>query len=51
MKTETNKFMIVFDTKHRLIDISGFAGGNTDFLLHCFGICYVKVHISMYNMS
>ena len=34
-KTKTI-FMIFFDTKHRLTDISGFARGNSDSCLHCF---------------
>ena len=44
-------FMILFDTKHRLIDISGFAGGNPHCYLHCFGIFYVHVQISKYNLG
>ena len=47
-KTET-MFMIFFDTKHRLTDISGFARGNPDFCLHCFGIFHVHVQF-MYCM-
>ena len=30
-------FMIFFDTKHHLTDISRFAEGNPDSYLHCFG--------------
>ena len=41
-KTKT-MFMIIFDTKHGLTDISGFARGNPDFYLHCFGLFYVHV--------
>ena len=43
--------MIFFDTKHRLTDISGFARGNPDLYLHCFGIFYVHVQVSEYKMS
>ena len=39
-KTETT-FMIFFYTKHRLTDISGFARGNPDFYLRCFGIFFM----------
>ena len=41
-------FMIFFD---RLTDISGFARGNPDFYLHCFGIFYVHVQVYMNKMS
>ena len=34
-------FMIFFDTKHLLTDISGFPRGNPHFCLHCFRISYV----------
>ena len=34
-KTKTT-FMIFFDTKHRVTDISGFARGSPDLYLHCF---------------
>ena len=40
-KTKTI-FMIIFDTKHRLTDISGFTRDNLDFCLHCFRIFYVS---------
>ena len=36
-------FVIFFDTKHNLTDISGFARGNPDFRLHCFRVFYVHV--------
>ena len=49
-KTET-MFMIFFDTKHRLTDISGLAKGNPDFYLHCFRIFYIHVQVSKYKMS
>ena len=40
-KSETIS-MIFFHTKHRYTDISGFARGNPDFYLHCFGIFAAK---------
>ena len=46
-KTES-MFMIFFDTKHRLSDISGFARGNPDFYLHFFGIFHVHVQVYIY---
>ena len=49
-KTET-MFMIFFDTGHLLTDISGFARGNPDFYLHCFGIFHVHVQVYIYKMS
>ena len=49
-KTKTI-FMIFFDTKHRVTDISGFARGNSDLYLHCFRIFYVHVQVSKYKMS
>ena len=49
-KNET-MLMIFFDTKYRDTDISGFAGGNHDFYLHCFGIFHVHVQVSDYKMS
>ena len=49
-KTKTI-FMIFFDTKHRLTDIFGFAGGNPDFCLHCVEIFYVHVQVSKYGVS
>ena len=49
-ETET-MFMIFFDTKHRLTDISGFARGNPDFYLHCFGMFHVHVQVNIYIMS
>ena len=48
---QNTMFMIFFDTKHRLTDISGFARGNPDFFLHYFGIFYVTVQVSMYKMN
>ena len=44
-------FMIFFDTKHFVIDFSGFTRGNPDFYLRCFGILYVHVQVSKYKMS
>ena len=49
-KTES-MFMIFLDTKHRDTDISGFAGGNPDFDLLCFGIFYVHLQVPKYKMS
>ena len=49
-KTKTI-FMIFFDSKHRLTDISGFTRDNPDFCLHCFRIFYVPVQVSMYKIS
>ena len=49
-KTET-MLMIFLDTKHRVTDISGLAGSNPDSYLHCFGIFYVHVQVSKYEMS
>ena len=49
-KTKTI-FMIFFDIKHRVTDISGFARGNPDFCLHFFRISYVHVQVSKYRMS
>ena len=49
-KTET-MIMIFFDTKHCLTDISGFARGNPDFYLHCFGIFHVHVQVYIHKMS
>ena len=46
-KTDT-MFMLFFDTKHCLTDISGFARGNPNFYLHCFGI-YVHLQVSKYK--
>ena len=43
--------MIFFYVKHHYTDISGFAGGNPDFYLHSFGIFYVHVQVSKYQMS
>ena len=49
-KTET-MFMIFIEAKHCYTDISGFAGDNPDFYLHCFGIFYVHVLVSKYKTS
>ena len=49
-KTKT-MFMIYFDSKYRVADISGFARGNPDFYLYCFGIFYVNAQVSKYKMS
>ena len=49
-KNET-MLMTFFDTKHCYTDISGFAGGNPDFYLHCFGIFYIHVQVSKYKMN
>ena len=43
--------MIFFYTKHRLPDISGFAKGNPDFYLQCFGIFHFHVQVSKYKIS
>ena len=44
-------FPICFDIKVRRTDISRFPRGNRDFCLHCFGISYVHVQVSKYEMS
>ena len=49
-KTKTI-FIIFFDIKHHVTDISGFARGNPDLYLHCFRIFYVHVQVSKYKMS
>ena len=49
-KTKTI-FMIFFDTKHRVTDISGLTTGNPDLYLHCFRIFYVHVQVSKYKMT
>ena len=46
-----NYFHDIFDTKHRVTDISGFAGRNSDLYLHCFRIFYVHVQVSKYKLS
>ena len=49
-KTKTI-FMIFFDSKRLLTNISGLARGKPDFYLHCFRIFYVHVQASRYKMS
>ena len=44
-------FMIYFDTKHRVTDISGFARGNSDLYLHCLRIFHVHVQVFKYKFS
>ena len=51
LKKTATMFMIFFDTKHCLTDISGFARGNHDFYLHCFGIFHVHVRVYVHKMS
>ena len=44
-------FMVVFDTKHRITDISGFTRDHSDSFLHCFGIFYVNAQVSKYKLA
>ena len=45
------KFMICFDIKYSLTDISVFTRGNSDIYLHSFRIYDVYIQVSKYKMS